>query len=175
MRRGGNNHEVAQLREQLTMEKAKLEQLTWKEEIRAKDIREARERILSCNSRHQEMIAEVENLKSALADVVKESRNKGVSLIGTAWNRAPPEGLTDFINQVDCIEAEGLMALAMASSTSPQQDLVPTSIASFSEVEVPPLRPAPVTPVRKIALPSESIQASGYSGGCSGSKTMSIA
>eukprot|EP00971_Amphidinium_carterae_P333391 6468134-Amphidinium_carterae.1 len=64
------------------------------------------------------------------------------------------------------------MALASATSTSPQQDLVPTSIAIFSDVEVPPLRPAPVTPVKKPAPPSESIQTSGYSGGCSGSKTL---
>eukprot|EP00971_Amphidinium_carterae_P170244 3373011-Amphidinium_carterae.1 len=70
MRQGGDSSEVAHLREQLALEKAKLEQLTWKEEVRAKDIHEARETILSGNSRHQKMIAEVENLKAALADVV---------------------------------------------------------------------------------------------------------
>eukprot|EP00971_Amphidinium_carterae_P152747 3027431-Amphidinium_carterae.2 len=49
----------------------------WKEEVRARDICEACETILlAVNSRHQEMIVEVENLKSALADVIKESRNK---------------------------------------------------------------------------------------------------
>eukprot|EP00971_Amphidinium_carterae_P100419 1986126-Amphidinium_carterae.1 len=33
-------------------------QLAWKEEARARDIREARETILSGNSRHQEMLKE---------------------------------------------------------------------------------------------------------------------
>eukprot|EP00971_Amphidinium_carterae_P127182 2520368-Amphidinium_carterae.1 len=160
MRQGGDSSEVAQLCEQLALEKAKLEQLTWKEEIRAKDIREARETILSGNTRHQDMIAEVENLKAALADVVKESRNKGVSLSGNAWSRTPPEELTDFITRVDVSEAEGLMTLAMASSTPSPQDLVPASIAIFIEVEIPPHRIAPVTPVRKPTPPSESIQAS---------------
>eukprot|EP00971_Amphidinium_carterae_P026477 522175-Amphidinium_carterae.2 len=108
--------------------------------MRAKDIHEARETILRGNAQHQKKIAEVENLKSALADVMKESRNKDVSLSGTAWTQNLPEGLTDFIDQVDISEAEGLTALVMASSTTPRQDLVPTSIAIFSDVEAPPLR-----------------------------------
>eukprot|EP00971_Amphidinium_carterae_P242202 4809230-Amphidinium_carterae.1 len=63
MRHGGDSSEVvAQLREKLAMEQAKLEQLSWKEEARAKDIREARETILRGNAQHQEKIAEVENL-----------------------------------------------------------------------------------------------------------------
>eukprot|EP00971_Amphidinium_carterae_P109587 2170087-Amphidinium_carterae.1 len=36
--------------------------------MRAKDIHESRETILRGNAKHQEKIAEVENLKSALAD-----------------------------------------------------------------------------------------------------------
>eukprot|EP00971_Amphidinium_carterae_P037866 744625-Amphidinium_carterae.1 len=88
MRQGGDSREVAHLREKLALEQAKLEQLAWKEEVRARDVREARETILSGNSRHEETIAEVENLKSALADVIKESRNKEVSLSGTVCQRA---------------------------------------------------------------------------------------
>eukprot|EP00971_Amphidinium_carterae_P076890 1518926-Amphidinium_carterae.2 len=135
VRQGGDENEVAQLREQLALEKAKLEHLAWKEEVRAKDIHEARETILRGNSQHHEKIAEAENLKTVLADVVKESRNQGVSLSGTAWSQTPPEGLTDFIDQVDISEAEGLMALALATSMTPMQDLAPTSIAIFNEVE----------------------------------------
>eukprot|EP00971_Amphidinium_carterae_P003216 63266-Amphidinium_carterae.1 len=77
MRQSGNGLEVAQLRDILALEKAKLEQLTWKEEQRARDIREAREQILRGNAQHimlhMERIAEVENLKSAMADMIKES------------------------------------------------------------------------------------------------------
>eukprot|EP00971_Amphidinium_carterae_P134618 2668063-Amphidinium_carterae.2 len=65
--RHSNHNEVAQLREQLAMQKAKLDQLAWREETRAQDIRVARETILSGNSRHQEMCAEVENLKTDAA------------------------------------------------------------------------------------------------------------
>eukprot|EP00971_Amphidinium_carterae_P077983 1542715-Amphidinium_carterae.1 len=64
MRQGGDSNEVAQLREKLALEQAKLEQLSWKEEARAKDIREARETILRGNAQHQEKIVEVENLKT---------------------------------------------------------------------------------------------------------------
>eukprot|EP00971_Amphidinium_carterae_P244750 4859385-Amphidinium_carterae.1 len=52
-------------RYQGTVEQAKLEQLTWKEEQHAQDIGDAREQILRKNAQHQEKIAEVENLKSA--------------------------------------------------------------------------------------------------------------
>eukprot|EP00971_Amphidinium_carterae_P136636 2707322-Amphidinium_carterae.2 len=76
MRQGSDRFEVVQLREQLASECAKLEQLTWMEEQRARDVREARETILRGNAQHMERVAEVENLRSALADVIKESRNK---------------------------------------------------------------------------------------------------
>eukprot|EP00971_Amphidinium_carterae_P015417 304504-Amphidinium_carterae.1 len=155
-KRHNNHDEVVQLCEQLELERAKLEQLTWKEETRAQDIRVARETILSGNTRHQEMCVEVENLKTALADMVKESRNQDVSFSGTSWTRSPPRGLTDYISQVDAGEAESMMALAM--STQPQQDLMPTTIAIFSDVEVPPsLIHTPAKRPNK----NESIQTSG--------------
>eukprot|EP00971_Amphidinium_carterae_P103509 2049315-Amphidinium_carterae.1 len=67
MRQGSDNFEVVQLREQLAVEKAKLEQLTWMEEQRARDVHEARDKILRGSAQHMEKVA-VENLKSALAD-----------------------------------------------------------------------------------------------------------
>eukprot|EP00971_Amphidinium_carterae_P239775 4760050-Amphidinium_carterae.1 len=130
MRQGGDSSEVAQLRDRLALEEAKLEQLTWKEEHRAQDIREAREQIVRGNAQHMERIAEVENLRSALSDLVKESRNKDVSLSGTAWSQKPPDGLKEFIDQVDISEADGLSALVMAATTSPQE-VAPTNIAIF--------------------------------------------
>eukprot|EP00971_Amphidinium_carterae_P018221 359237-Amphidinium_carterae.2 len=51
------------------------------------------------------MRVELENLKTALADVIKESQNKGASLGETSWTKSPPKGLTDFIRQVDAGEA----------------------------------------------------------------------
>eukprot|EP00971_Amphidinium_carterae_P029500 580802-Amphidinium_carterae.1 len=63
------------------------------EEQRARDVHEARERILRGNSQHFESMAEVETLRSALADVIKEARNQEVSLGGTAWSQSPPDGL----------------------------------------------------------------------------------
>eukprot|EP00971_Amphidinium_carterae_P134617 2668063-Amphidinium_carterae.1 len=57
----------------------------------------------------------------------------------------------------------------MSTSTPPPQDLVPTTIAIFSDVEV---APSMQTPVKKPAHLDESIQTSGYSGGCSVSKTL---
>eukprot|EP00971_Amphidinium_carterae_P342328 6481601-Amphidinium_carterae.1 len=72
----------------------------------------------------------VENLKSALADVIKN----------------PPNGLKEFIDQVDVSEAEGLSALVMASAPTPQE-MVPTNLPIFRVVEAPPLRvAAPATP-----------------------------
>eukprot|EP00971_Amphidinium_carterae_P350737 6491715-Amphidinium_carterae.2 len=119
-----NNHdEVVQLREQLELERAKLEQMTWKEETRAQDIRVARETIVSdikrCVWRHGQRITKPRNFVE---------RN--------LVTRSPPEELTDFISQVDAGEAESMMALAM--STQPQQDLMPTTTAIFSDVEAPP-------------------------------------
>eukprot|EP00971_Amphidinium_carterae_P014184 279848-Amphidinium_carterae.1 len=109
-----------------------------------------------------ERIAEVENLKSALADLIKESRNKDVSLSDTAWTQKPPDGLKEFIDQVDVSEAEGLSALVMASTPAPRQEVVPTDIAIFSDIEVPPLRvAAPVTPVRSSTSHDVSFLASG--------------
>eukprot|EP00971_Amphidinium_carterae_P185808 3688908-Amphidinium_carterae.1 len=69
------------------------------EERRARDVREVREQILRGNAQHMEKIAEVENLKSALSDLIKESRNQNVSLSGTAWTQNPPNGLKEFIDQ----------------------------------------------------------------------------
>eukprot|EP00971_Amphidinium_carterae_P031377 618014-Amphidinium_carterae.1 len=74
-----------------------------------------------------ERIAEVENLRSALSDLVKESRNKEVSLSGTAWSQKPPDGLKEFIDQVDVSEADGLSALVMAVTSTPPQEVVPTN------------------------------------------------
>eukprot|EP00971_Amphidinium_carterae_P289331 5744505-Amphidinium_carterae.1 len=65
-----------------------------------------------------ERIAEVENLKSALADLIKESRTKDVSLSDTAWTQKPPHGPTEFIDQVDVSEADGLAALVMAATST---------------------------------------------------------
>eukprot|EP00971_Amphidinium_carterae_P278364 5525756-Amphidinium_carterae.1 len=107
---------------------AKLEQLTWKEEQRARDIHEACEQILRGNAQHMERIAEVENLKSALADLIKELRNKDVSLSDTAWTQKPPDGLKEFIDQIDVSEADGLAALVMAATSTPQE-VVPTNLA----------------------------------------------
>eukprot|EP00971_Amphidinium_carterae_P212599 4219304-Amphidinium_carterae.1 len=134
MRQGGDSLEVAQLRENLALEKAKLEQLTWMEERRARDVREVREQILRGNVQHMEKVAEVENLKSALADLIKESRNQNVSLSGTAWTQNPPSGLKEFIDQVDVSEAEGLSTLALAAAPTPQE-VVPTNLAIFRDVE----------------------------------------
>eukprot|EP00971_Amphidinium_carterae_P308905 6138211-Amphidinium_carterae.1 len=109
-----------------------------------------------------ERIAEVENLRSALSDMVKESRNKGVSLSGTAWSQKPPDGVREFIDQVDISEADGLSALVMAATSNPQQEVVPTNIAIFSDVEAPPTRiAAPVTPVKSTFSQDESFLASG--------------
>eukprot|EP00971_Amphidinium_carterae_P150292 2979495-Amphidinium_carterae.1 len=63
------------------------------EDQRARDVREVREQILRGNAQHIEKVAEVENLKSAMADLIKESRNKDVSLSGTVWTQQPPNGL----------------------------------------------------------------------------------
>eukprot|EP00971_Amphidinium_carterae_P161708 3205750-Amphidinium_carterae.1 len=102
-----------------------------------------------------ERIAEVENLKSAMADLIKESRNQDLSLSGTAWTQKPPDGLKEFIDQVDVSEADGLSALVMAATSTPQE-VVPTNLAIFNEVEAPPLRvAAPVTPVRSTTSPEE--------------------
>eukprot|EP00971_Amphidinium_carterae_P120170 2380688-Amphidinium_carterae.1 len=38
-------------------------------------------------------MAEVENLKSALADVIKKAQNQNVLLDNTAWTQRPPDGL----------------------------------------------------------------------------------
>eukprot|EP00971_Amphidinium_carterae_P075781 1497520-Amphidinium_carterae.1 len=97
-----------------------------------------------------------------MADLIKESRNKDVSLSSTAWTQKPPDGLTQFIDQVDVSEADGLAALVTAATSTPQE-VVPTNIAIFSDVEVPPLRvAAPVTPVRSTTSPEEcSFLASG--------------
>eukprot|EP00971_Amphidinium_carterae_P313285 6226088-Amphidinium_carterae.1 len=108
--------------EQRYQGKVKLEQLSWKEEQRAQDIRDAREKILRGNAQHQEKIAEVEHLKSALSDLIKESRNREVSLSGTVWTQNPSDGLREFIDQVDISEAEGLSALVMATTTTPRQE-----------------------------------------------------
>eukprot|EP00971_Amphidinium_carterae_P234951 4662468-Amphidinium_carterae.1 len=69
------------------------------EEQRARDVHEARDTILRGNSQHLESMAEVEHLRSALADVIKEARNKDVSLGETAWTQRPPDGLREFIDQ----------------------------------------------------------------------------
>eukprot|EP00971_Amphidinium_carterae_P074616 1474691-Amphidinium_carterae.1 len=156
MRQSSDSLEATHLRDQLAMERAKLEQLTWMEEQRARDVREVREQILRGNAQHMERIAEVENLKSAMTDLIKESRNQDVSLSGTAWTQNPPNGLKEFIDQVDISEAEGLAALVMAATPTPQE-VVPTSLAIFKDVEVPPLRvTAPATPVRSTTSPEES-------------------
>eukprot|EP00971_Amphidinium_carterae_P129226 2559616-Amphidinium_carterae.1 len=148
MRQSGDSLEVAQLRAGLALDKAKLEQLTWKEGQRARDIREAREQILRGNAQHMERIA--------------ESRNKEVSLSGTAWTQKPPDGLKEFIDQVYISEADGLSALVMAATSTPRQEVVPTNLAIFSDVEAPPLRVAsPVTPVKSTTSPDESFLASG--------------
>eukprot|EP00971_Amphidinium_carterae_P061354 1214984-Amphidinium_carterae.1 len=62
-------------------------------------------------------MAEVENLKSALAD-------------------NPPNGLKEVVDQVDVSKAEGLSALVMAAGPTPQK-IVPTSLAIFKDVERP--------------------------------------
>eukprot|EP00971_Amphidinium_carterae_P007788 154327-Amphidinium_carterae.1 len=54
------------------------------------------------------MCVELENLKAALSDVIKKSRNKGVSMSENAWTRTPPTGLTDFISQVDASKAKSM-------------------------------------------------------------------
>eukprot|EP00971_Amphidinium_carterae_P070426 1393064-Amphidinium_carterae.1 len=91
-----------------------------------------------------------------MADLIKESRNQDVSLSGTAWTQRPPNGLAQFIDQVDVSEADGLAALVMAAASTPQE-VVPTNIAIFSDVEAPPLRvAAPATPVRSTTSPEES-------------------
>eukprot|EP00971_Amphidinium_carterae_P238313 4731015-Amphidinium_carterae.2 len=154
--RHSRHDEVEQLCEQQELEKAKLEQIAWKEETRAQDIRVARETILDGNTRHQEMCVEVENLRAALSDVIKESRNKGVSMNGTAWTRTPPEGLTDFISQVDAGEAESMTALVM--SLRPKQDLMPTTIAIFNDIEV---TPSMIHTTERRPKQHESIQTSG--------------
>eukprot|EP00971_Amphidinium_carterae_P307575 6112155-Amphidinium_carterae.1 len=103
-----------------------------------------------------ERIAEVENLKSAMADMIKESRNQNVLLSGTTWTQKPPDGLKEFIDQVDVSEADGLAALVMAA-TSTLQEVVPTNLAIFNDVEVPSLRvAAPVTPVRSTTFSEKS-------------------
>eukprot|EP00971_Amphidinium_carterae_P021552 425260-Amphidinium_carterae.1 len=104
-------------------------------------------------------MAEVEHLRSALADVVKEARNQSVSLSTTVWSQSPPSGLREFIDQVAASEAEGLAAIVMASQPAPQE-IVPTSLAIFKDVERPPLRVAavasmPSTPVRSTTYPVE--------------------
>eukprot|EP00971_Amphidinium_carterae_P171254 3394580-Amphidinium_carterae.1 len=76
------------------------------EEQRARDVHEARDTILRGNAQHLDSMAEVEKLKSALADVIKEARNKDVSLDNTAWTQRPPDGLKEFIDQVAASEAE---------------------------------------------------------------------
>eukprot|EP00971_Amphidinium_carterae_P035067 690176-Amphidinium_carterae.1 len=63
------------------------------EEQRARDVHEVRDKILRGNTQHMERMAEVENLRSALADMIKEARNKDVSLSDTAWTQKPPNGL----------------------------------------------------------------------------------
>eukprot|EP00971_Amphidinium_carterae_P214218 4251291-Amphidinium_carterae.2 len=92
--RPSNDDEVQQLRVRLEMEQAKLEQLERRKDIRAQDIRVARETIVD-GVRHQEMCVELEDVKAALADVIKESRNKGFSVTETAWSRTPPSGLLE--------------------------------------------------------------------------------
>eukprot|EP00971_Amphidinium_carterae_P274805 5453113-Amphidinium_carterae.1 len=69
------------------------------EEQRARDVHEARDKILRGNTQHLESMAEVDNLRSALADVVKEARNQSVSLCTTVWSQSPPNGLREFIDQ----------------------------------------------------------------------------
>eukprot|EP00971_Amphidinium_carterae_P308536 6131131-Amphidinium_carterae.1 len=39
-------------------------------------------------------MAEVEKLKSALADMIKKARNQNVSLSSTAWKQRPPDERT---------------------------------------------------------------------------------
>eukprot|EP00971_Amphidinium_carterae_P279834 5554892-Amphidinium_carterae.2 len=94
-----------------------------------------------------------------MSDWIKESRNKEVSLSGTVWTQNPPDGLKEFIDQVDISEAEGLSALVIATTSTPRREVVPTSFAIFSDVEAPPLRvAAPVTPVKTTTSPDESLQ-----------------
>eukprot|EP00971_Amphidinium_carterae_P068752 1361432-Amphidinium_carterae.2 len=108
------------------MEQAKLEQLAWREDTMAQDIRVARETILNGNMRH---------VNAALADMIKESRNEGFSVSETAWSRTPQTGLLEWINQVDAQDAKGLKAMI---ASQPQQDLMPTTIAIFSNVDAEP-------------------------------------
>eukprot|EP00971_Amphidinium_carterae_P308904 6138210-Amphidinium_carterae.1 len=94
--------------------------------------------------------------------MVKESRNKEVSLSGTAWSQKPTDGLREFIDQVDISEADGLSALVITATSNPQEEVVPTNIAIFSDIEAPPLRiAAPVTPVKSAISQDESFLASG--------------
>eukprot|EP00971_Amphidinium_carterae_P082906 1640231-Amphidinium_carterae.1 len=109
------------------------------EEQRARDVHEARDTILRGNTQHLESMAEVEKLRSALTDVIKEARNNEVSLSSTAWSQSPPDGLREFIDQVQGSEPEGLPALVMAARPTPKE-IVPTSLAIFKDVERPPLR-----------------------------------
>eukprot|EP00971_Amphidinium_carterae_P244993 4864374-Amphidinium_carterae.5 len=54
----------------------------------------------------------------------------------TAWTRTPPTGWTDFMDQVDASEAESMTALMMTSQQ--HQELMPTTIAIFSDQDVVP-------------------------------------
>eukprot|EP00971_Amphidinium_carterae_P287923 5715779-Amphidinium_carterae.1 len=55
----GDDAEVQELRESLDLERRKLEQVAWKENIRAN---------LNGNARHQEVCVEHEDVRAALAD-----------------------------------------------------------------------------------------------------------
>eukprot|EP00971_Amphidinium_carterae_P052702 1037547-Amphidinium_carterae.1 len=81
-------------------------------------------------------MAEVEKLKSALADVIKKARNKDVSLNNTAWTQRPPNGLKEFIDQVAASEAEDVkrpfLRVAAAVPTTPVRSTThPVDESSF--------------------------------------------
>eukprot|EP00971_Amphidinium_carterae_P069822 1381690-Amphidinium_carterae.1 len=84
--------------EMLEIDQAKLEQLAWREDTRAKTL---------------------------------WSPEKRFSVSETAWSRTPPAGLLEWITQVDAQDAEGLKAMIASQQ---QQDLVPTTIAIFSDI-----------------------------------------
>eukprot|EP00971_Amphidinium_carterae_P118526 2348114-Amphidinium_carterae.2 len=101
------------------------------------------------------MCVELEDVRAALADVIKEARNKAFSVGDTAWSRTPPEGLLDWITKVDTRDAEGLKAL-IARQTP--QDLMRTPNAIFSDTEVDPI-PAQ-TPEKRSRLALSSFKTS---------------